>query len=186
MSSAVAMHVPITIIWGSTDLSLFPADVVSSRYAILSPSTTTTASNSSDTITLSSSADAPQPGTGTSLSQPARIGIGVGAAVGVLFVIIMISAWLCKIRRRRRALPVPARNNAQELDGGQPIWKRFFGREWRAELPRDGRTAELDAAQQPSELTAAQSPVELPGSYQFPMPAAETVEKKERHAEPAS
>lgn len=168
VSNVVAVHEPVTIVWGSTDLSLFPGDVATSRSALVSRFANTSESYAS-----------------TALSLPARIGIGVGVAVGVIFTIITISAYLYTVRRRRRKLPVPARNNAREMDGGQPVWKRFFGREWRAELPQDGRTAELAAEPQPSELTATQSPVELPGSYQFPAPAAEAVEKRESHREPA-
>lgn len=184
VSSVVAVHEPVTIIWELTDLSLFPADVATRRSSIVSRFADISASNS--TVSTVVNNDTTESYTSTALSLPARIGIGVGVAMAVIITIITVSAYLYKVRRRRRKLPVPARNNAIELDGGQPIWKRFFGREWRAELPQDGRTAELAAEQQPSELTATQSPVELPGSYQFQTPAAEAVEKKERDIERGS
>ncbi|KAF3005435.1 oligomeric mucus gel-forming [Neopestalotiopsis sp. 37M] len=151
IASIVAKHEAVTIIWASSDLSLFPYDVASNRSAIVSDA------NASEGLT-----------------QAAKIGIGVGVGLGMIIILIITSAWLLKVRRMRRQLPGQERNGVGELDGEQKIWKRFFGREWRAELPPDGRPSELEAKSgKPTELAVPQIPVELPGSYQYLNPATE-------------
>jgi hypothetical protein len=102
----------------------------------------------------------------------------------MIIIFIIVSAWLLKVRRRRRQLSGQGRNGVGELDGEQNIWKRFFGREWRAELPPDGRPSELETkSAKPTELAVPQNPVELPGSYHYPKPAAEAGEATEAREE---
>ncbi|KAF3026522.1 hypothetical protein E8E14_013658 [Neopestalotiopsis sp. 37M] len=162
VSNVFAIHGATTVLWGASDLSSFPADVASNRSAVIFSATRT-----EQTPLITPPPYSPRKSTGSGLSLPARIGIGVGVAVGVVLILIMISAWLCKVRRRRRRLPAPARHGAKELDGAQPIWKRLFGREWRAELPRDEKAAELDTVRHPAELRGLQIPAELPEAYDY-------------------
>ncbi|KAF7519806.1 hypothetical protein G7054_g12971 [Neopestalotiopsis clavispora] len=165
ITSVVAVHEAVTIIWASSDLSLFPSDVAANRSALF------TSSNAN------SNAD-------VGLTQAAKIGIGVGVALGVTIILIIISAWLLRVRRKRKRFDGQARNGVGELDGEQKIWKRFFGREWRAELPPDGQPSELETKSgKPTELAVPQIPVELPGSYHYPKPAAEADEGTEARGE---
>ncbi|ETS77992.1 hypothetical protein PFICI_10054 [Pestalotiopsis fici W106-1] len=173
----VAVHSPVVVLWASSDLSLFPADVASRRSALF-PTSNTTSNTNINSIDLTNSTDSTSSKTGTGLSQPARIGIGLGVALGSITIFIVVSAWLFKVRRRRKRLLMQPRNNAGELDGTQPLWKRFFGREWRSELDQDGPTAELAADPEPAELATSQVPAELPGSYRYREPATGAAENK--------
>ncbi|ETS85611.1 hypothetical protein PFICI_03636 [Pestalotiopsis fici W106-1] len=153
VTSVVAVHEAVTIIWASTDLNLFPSDVASSRSALFSDSNTT-----------------------TGLTQAAKIGIGVGVAVGALIILTVGSAWLIKVMRQKKRHPKKGRNVAGELDGDQKIWKRFFGREWRAELPPDGLPAELATEPaNPAELAVQQIPVELPTGGENEIPGKPSI-----------
>lgn len=147
LSSVTAIHEPVTVLWKSEDLSLFPADVISRRVALL------------DTLDANSNSTSTQ-----GLSHSAKIGIGVGAALGGLIILVVSSAWLYKVRRRRREPPAASHDSARELDGSQPIWKQLFYRHWRTELPQGGQVAELETKREPAQLAGRQIPVELPGS----------------------
>lgn len=158
ITSVVAVHEAVTIIWASSDLGLFPSDVAANRSALFT------------NYNASSNAD-------VGLTEAAKIGISIGVALGVTIILILIWTWLLNVRRRRKQFDGKARNGAGELDGEQKIWKRFFGHEWRAELPPDGRPSQLATeSAKPTELAVQQIPVELPGSYQYPKVAAEAGE----------
>lgn len=160
VSNVVAMHTPITVLWESSDLSLFPADVASSRSALLRPENTNTSATSETNSGKST--------VGAGLSLPARIGIGVGAAVGAIILFIAIAVWLWKVRRRRRHPAGTESDHRQELDSSRWTWKRYLGLKWRGELPQTGQISQLPARQLPrAEMAENHGVAELPEDHHY-------------------
>jgi hypothetical protein len=153
--------------WQDSDLSLFPADVVSRRREIEAKILTLSSNMPNGSSSSINPGDLPQQG----LTLRARIGIGVGVTFGLLLVLSAIGVWIFKVRRRRQIPPVSA--DAKELDASNPVWKRFLGAKWRAELTNGQQTAELPATDNRPGVAvcisqkATQIPVELQGSDQW-------------------
>ncbi|KAH8204427.1 hypothetical protein TruAng_001343 [Truncatella angustata] len=167
VSSVVATHMAIAMLWRTEDLSLFPDDVSSRRRALQAQASSVMSNynneGSSTNVTGAPSANAT--GTTSTNATGAPSGLSLEARIAV-------TAWVWKVRRRRRTDLWAPDGNAQELDASSSIWKRYLGGKWRAEMHPERQTAELPAHDKPAELdhnrqSMTHSPVELPGSNQW-------------------
>ena len=137
--------------WQSSDLSAFPADIVSSL-------TTTSRPSPAPTTPGGESTNSSEPG----LSQNAKIAIGVSVGVVMPLLLVLLS-WLF-LRLRRRRLP-PPRAGAEELSA-QGVTKMELATEEReVELPAGTGN---DAGRQvqggiPAPESEEREPVELDG-----------------------
>ncbi|KAI1308565.1 hypothetical protein F5Y03DRAFT_91872 [Xylaria venustula] len=163
VSDVAAWHHPILAVWQTTDLSLFPPQVISQKSSIVEfgwATSSTSLATSTPSESSPPSSEQNNASKGTPLGPGVIVGIAFGAFASVCFCVVII----CSYRRRRRRQQIMCRESDAVLADPQRVWP---GNERRAEMSSP-TTSQIPGheKQAPIELdaTSAISPRDEPQS----------------------
>ncbi|KAI0964760.1 hypothetical protein F4678DRAFT_477097 [Xylaria arbuscula] len=164
VSKVAAWHQPILAVWQTTDLSLFPPEVMSQKSSIVEvgwAASSTSLATSTPSESSPPSSEQSNVSKGTPLSPGVIVGIAFGAFASVCFCVVLIFSY----RRRRRRQQNMHRESDAVLTGPQRVG--LGNEEWRAEMSSP-TTSQIPGheKQVPIELdgTSAISPLDEPQS----------------------